>query len=43
MLIIAHNRKNIFLVLGEGTIDDVNDIVGTTNKKISIIFTKVLK
>ena len=35
-----NNREKIFLVLSEGANDDINDRVGTTEKKISNDFTK---
>ena len=35
------NRKNNFLILGEGTTDDINDSVGEAIKSFSINFTKV--
>ena len=30
----VHNRKNGFLVLGEGPADDINDSVGSANKNL---------
>ena len=39
MLIIVHNRKYNFLVLGEGATDNINDIVGAANKTFCINFT----
>ena len=36
----AGNRKNNFLVLGEGSTDDINDSIGTAVKKFSINFSK---
>ena len=34
------NRKNNFLVLGEGLTDDINGSTGTAEKKFSIKFSK---
>ena len=34
------NWKNNFLVLGEGSADDINDSTGVTKKKFSINFSK---
>ena len=34
------NCKNNVLVLGEGTIDDINDSVDTAEKQVNINFTK---
>ena len=35
------NRKNIFLVLGEGPLEGINDRVGAAEKEIGINFSKV--
>lgn len=40
MLTIAHQGINTFLVLSDGTTDDINDSAGDTKTKFSIIFTK---
>ena len=39
-LTIAHQGINTFLVLSDGTTDDINDSAGDTKTKFSIIFTK---
>ena len=36
----AYNRKNNFLVLGEGLTDDINGSIGAVQKKFSINFSE---